>query len=131
MLITREMDYTLRILRALHRGGQLSAAAVAQQEHMQKAITLKILNRLLSAGIVESRRGVSGGYFLKRRCEAMTLYDVFQIMGDPPLINRCQREGYRCENFQTGGCGVCNKLNRIQSALNQELQRTPLSDIFQ
>ena len=26
---------------------------------MQKAITLKLLNRLLAAGIVESRRGVS------------------------------------------------------------------------
>ena len=130
MLITREIDYTLRILRALHRGGQLSAAAVAQQEHMQKAITLKILNRLLSAGIVESRRGVSGGYFLKRRCEAMTLYDVFQIMGDPPLINRCQREGYSCENFPKGGCGVCRELNHIQETLDRELRRVPLSDLF-
>ncbi len=131
MLITREMDYTLRILRALHRGGQLSAAAVARQEHMQKAITLKLLNRLLSAGIVESRRGISGGYFLKCPCEDMSLYDVFQAMGDQPLINRCQREGYQCENFPKGGCGVCRELCRIQEALNQELQRTPLSDIFQ
>lgn len=131
MLITREMDYALRILRALHREGLLSAAAVARQEHMQKAITLKLLNRLLAAGLVESRRGVSGGYFLKRRCEEMTIYDVFQAIGDPPLINRCQREGYRCENFPQGGCGICKELCRIQGALDQELRRMPLSDIFQ
>ena len=131
MLITREMDYALRILRALHRNGQLSAAAVARQEHMQKAITLKLLNRLLAAGLVESRRGVSGGYFLKRRCGEMTIYDVFQAIGDPPLINRCQREGYRCENFPQGGCGICKELCRIQGALDQELRRMPLSDIFQ
>lgn len=131
MLITREMDYTLRILRALHREGQLSAAAVAQQEHMQKAITLKLLNRLLGAGIVESRRGVSGGYFLKRRCEDMCIYDVFQAIGEPPLVNRCQREGYQCENFQEGGCGVCRELCRIQDVLDEELRRRPLSDIFQ
>ena len=87
------MDYALRILRTLHREGQLSAAAVARQEHMQKAITLKLLNRLLAAGIVESRRGVSGGYFLKRPCEELSIYDVFQSIGDPPLLNRCQREG--------------------------------------
>ena len=131
MLVTREMDYALRILRALHRDGQLSAAAVARQENMQKAITLKLLNRLLAAGIVESRRGVSGGYFLKRPCEELSIYDVFQSIGEPPLLNRCQREGYSCENFPKGGCTICRELCRIQGVLNQELQRTPLSDIFQ
>ena len=125
------MDYALRILRALHREGLLSAAAVARQEHMQKAITLKLLNRLLAAGLVESRRGVSGGYFLRHRCEDMTIYDIFQSLGDPPLLNRCQREGYQCENFQRGGCGICRELCRVQDALNQELRRTPLSDLFQ
>lgn len=124
------MDYALRILRALHQEGQLSAAAVARQEHMQKAITLKLLNRLLAAGIVESRRGVSGGYFLKRRCEDLSIYDVFQSIGEPPLLNRCQREGYECENFPKGGCGVCRELSRIQETLDRELRRMPLSDIF-
>ena len=131
MLMTREMDYALRILRALHQGGQLSAAAVAQREHMPKAITLKLLNRLLSVGIVESRRGVNGGYFLKRSCEELKIFDLLQALGDPPLVNRCQREGYSCENYPKGGCGVCRELCRIQDILNQELQRTPLSDIFQ
>ena len=130
MLVTREMDYALRILRALHRDGQLSAAAVARQENMQKAITLKLLNRLLAAGIVESRRGVSGGYFLKRPCEELSIYDVFQSIGEPPLLNRCQREGSQCENFPRGGCGVCRELSRIQESLDRELQRMPLSDIF-
>lgn len=130
MLVTREMDYSLRILRALHRNGQLSAAAVARQEHMQKAITLKLLNRLLAAGIVESRRGVSGGYFLKRSCEDLKIYDVFQAIGEAPLLNRCQREGYECENFPHGGCGICQELGRIQEALDQELRRIPLSNMF-
>ena len=130
MLVTREMDYALRILRALHRDGQLSAAAVARQENMQKAITLKLLNRLLAAGIVESRRGPSGGYLTERPCEELSIYDVFQSIGEPPLLNRCQREGYQCENFPSGGCGVCRELSRIQEALDRELQRMPLSDIF-
>lgn len=124
------MDYALRILRSLHQGGQLSAAAVAQREHMQKAITLKLLNRLLAAGIVGSRRGVSGGYFLKRPCEDLSIYDVFQSIGEPPLLNRCQREGYVCENFPAGGCGICRELGRVQASLDRELRRVPLSELF-
>ena len=130
MLITREMDYTLRILRALHQNGMLSAAAVARLEHMQKAITLKLLNRLLAAGIVESRRGASGGYFLKRRCEDMCVYDLFQVLGEPPLINRCQREGYTCENFPRAAAESAGSSAVSSGPWTQELRRTPLSDIF-
>lgn len=130
MLITRELDYAMRTLRALHRHGLLSAGAVAELEHMPKAITLKTLSRLHSAGIVASRRGVGGGYFLLRPCGELTLLDLFRALGEPPVLNRCQRDGYRCENHPDGGCSICRELSRVQSVLDKELQRTPLSDIF-
>ena len=69
MLMTREMDYALRILRALYQEGQLSAAAIAQRESMPKAVTLKVLKQLRAAGLVSSLRGSSGGYVLQRPCE--------------------------------------------------------------
>lgn len=130
LLMTREMDYALRILRALHRDGQLSAAAIAEQEHMPKAITLKMLKRLHAAGLVSSRRGPSGGYLVRRPCEELYLGDLFQALGEPVYINRCQRPGYRCENDQEAGCGLCRELSRIQNALDGELRKTPLSEMF-
>lgn len=130
MLMTREMDYALRILRALYQKEQLSAASIAQQETMPKAITLKILKRLHAAGLVASRRGPSGGYRLASR-EPLYLWDVFRALGEPPLVNRCQQTGYHCENFPEGGCGLCRELSRIQSALDRELQQTPLHTMFQ
>ena len=61
MLMTREMDYLLRILRALHRHGQLSAGAIAAEERIPRSVTVKLLKRLHAAGLVESRRGSGGG----------------------------------------------------------------------
>lgn len=130
LLMTREMDYALRILRALHRDGQLSAAAIAEKEHMPKAITLKMLKRLHAAGLVSSRRGSSGGYLARRPCEELCLGDLFQALGEPVCINRCQRPGYQCENRQEEGCGLCRELSRIQSVLDGELRKTPLSEMF-
>ncbi|MCI8304800.1 MAG: Rrf2 family transcriptional regulator [Lawsonibacter sp.] len=131
MLITREMDYALRILRALHREGQLSAGTIAQQEHMPKAVTLKILKQLHAAGMVDSRRGSGGGYLLQTPCEGLYLGDLFHALGDPPLLNRCQQPGYRCENRPEGDCGLCRELTRVQQVLERELHKTPLSAIFQ
>lgn len=131
MLITREMDYALRIVRALYREGQLSAAAIAQRECMPKAITLKILKRLHAAGLVESRRGPSGGYLLGRDCRGLFLRDVLAALGESLYVNRCQQPGYRCENRPKGDCGLCRELARVQTVLDGELGRTPLSAIFQ
>lgn len=130
MLVTREIDYAMRAIRALQGGEQLSAAAVAEREQMQKPVALKILKRLAAAGIVESWRGPGGGYRLLRPPEQLTLYDLFDAFEKIPLLNRCQKAGYRCENHPDGDCGTCRELNRIQAILDAELQRTALRDIF-
>lgn len=130
MLITREMDYALRILRALHQERQLSAAAIARRETIPKAVTLKLLKQLHSAGLVTSRRGASGGYLLNSR-EPLFLWDVFRALEGAPLINRCQQPEYQCENYPEGGCGLCRELSRIQAVLDTEFHKTPLSAIFQ
>ena len=131
MLMTREMDYALRILRALHQNGQLSAAGIAEKEHMPKAVTLKILKRLHAAGLVDSRRGPSGGYLLRQGCGGLYLDDLFQALDEPVFVNRCQQPGYQCENQPRDGCGLCRELSRVQEALRAELRKTPLSAMFQ
>ncbi len=131
LLVTREMDYAMRVVRALDSlDGLATAAGVAEREQMPQAVTLKILKRLTTAGIVESRRGPAGGYRLRRSPEALTLYDLFRVFGREPLLNRCQAADYRCENYPDGDCGTCRELCRIQEILDAELRRTPLSRLF-
>lgn len=130
MIVTREMDYAIRVIRALHQNGQMSASGIAEKEHMQRAITLKLLKQFRTFGLVESRRGVAGGYVLTRSCQDLTLYDLFTALEEKLYVNRCQKEKYCCENYPEGGCGICREMDRIQRVLDTELKRTPLSDIF-
>ena len=131
MLITREMDYALRILRAMYQNGHMSAAAIAQREHIPKAVALKVLKQLHAVGLVLSRRGSNGGYLLRKDCGELYLGDLFCMLGDPLRLNRCQKPGYRCENRPKGDCGLCRELSRIQEVLDGEFRKTPLSAIFQ
>ena len=130
LLMTREIDYALRILRALRQEEKISASAIAQREHMSKAITLKMLKRLHAIGFVSSCRGTNGGYFLSRSCEEVYLWDLFHALGEDLFVNRCQQPGYRCENRPEGDCGLCKELSRVQAVLDEELKRTPLRAMF-
>lgn len=130
MLITREMDYAIRAVRALRRTELLPAAEIARQENMQPAITYKVLKQLVKAGIVESRRGVEGGYLLRRPCTELTLWDLFHALGEDLLVTVCLQPGHRCDNNADGGCGVHQEFSRIQHRLEAELRQKSLEELL-
>ena len=53
---------------------------------------VQILLQLKSAGIVESTRGASGGYRLKRRPEEIVLGEVMEILEPMPVHKRTTHE---------------------------------------
>ena len=59
MVITRETDYALRILRALLDGKLHTAGQIAQDELLPQAFAYKILKKLEKAGLVEVVRGTA------------------------------------------------------------------------
>ncbi len=52
MLITKETDYALRILRALADGRRLTTAQLAQNEQIPQQFAYKILKKLQRGGLV-------------------------------------------------------------------------------
>ena len=130
MLVTREMDYAVRAIRALHRNGQLPAPEIAKMEHIQTGVTYKMLKKLAKAGIVESRRGAEGGYLLHRPCSELTLWDLFHALGEDLLLTECLRPNYLCENNPDGCCGVHREFCRIQRRLEDELKQKTLEELI-
>lgn len=130
MLITREMDYAVRVVRALKDGTKVSASEVAKKEHLPHAITYKVLNSLLKSKLIGSMRGVNGGYYLKCDLTNTTLYDICVALGEDMSITECVREGYDCINNRCGECILNKEFNRIQSSLNRELQMTTLDKLL-
>ena len=131
MLITREMDQAVRVVRALKDGTKVSASEVAKKEHLPQAITYKVLNSLLKSKLIGSMRGVNGGYYLKCDLANTTLYDICVALGEDMSITECVREGYDCINNRCGECILNKEFNRIQSSLNRELQMTTLDKLLQ
>lgn len=96
VIITRETDYALRILRALSRGTQLTAGEIAEQELVPKQFAYKIMKKLSRADLVAITRGVDGGCRLKADLDQVTLYDLMAAMEESRSLSACMEPGYRC-----------------------------------
>ena len=103
MMITQETDYAIRIVHCMavssHR---LGAGAIAQKTGVSKGFALKILRKLVAAGLAVSARGAAGGYELARPAGEITLGQVIESISGPAQFSHCQG-GAVCTN-PTGPC---------------------------
>lgn len=106
MRITLEADYAVRIIDCLARDGKrLDAATIAGRTKVTQRFCLKILRKLVAAGIVRSFKGVQGGYELNRAPEEISLCDAIEAVDGPVLLNRCLSEEIGCTRL--GDPGLC------------------------
>ena len=100
MRITQEADYAVRIIDRLATiGKRMDAHSVSEATGVTLRFTLKILRKLLQAGIVKSYKGVSGGYELAREPADINLRQVIEAVDGPIVISRCLSNGQLCSNI--------------------------------
>lgn len=131
LVITRETDYALRILRALLDGELHAAGEIAQTELLPQAFAYKILKKLEKAGLLEIRRGTAGGCRLTADLAHTSLYDLMAAMGERSDLSACMEPDFQCPwRSSHGGCTVHCKLLEIQRKLDAELQSHSLQEIL-
>lgn len=90
MRISAKTDYAIRAvveMAAVSTGGHLvKAEAVADAQQIPLRFLLGILNELRHAGIVDSRRGMEGGYRLAKPAGDIAVADIIRAI-DGPLAN--------------------------------------------
>ena len=97
MTITREADYALRIVFALsEENAKIDANSLSEKIGVTLRFTLKILRKLLLAGIVRSFKGANGGYMLAKSPAEISMYDVITAIDGDMAVNRCTAAEYEC-----------------------------------
>lgn len=131
MLITRESDYALRILRALLDGQQHTVGEMADRELVPQQFAYKILKKLSRAGLVQVSRGAEGGCRLGADLAEASLYDLMAAMDESSDLSACMDPEYLCPWREThGGCTVHCQLAAIQQRLDAELKSHSLLEIL-
>ena len=123
-MITREADYAIRVVLFLARrgpeAGAVASDAVAERMLIPYGFLRKIIQRLVTAGIVVTRRGKRGGIALARPNANLSLLDVLRA-ADPRSLqfNVCLDQRSRC--VLSRDCPVRGELHRVQANLHTQL----------
>lgn len=130
MLITRETDYALRILRALDLEHLKKTAELSRQECVPKEFTYKIIKKLEKANMVQIRSGNGGGCRLIGELDRFSLYDLIHAMGDSFMVNACLGSGYHCSWEQNHGCCQTHvSLLALQNQIEDQLKAITLDQL--
>lgn len=121
MRITREVDYALRIVLMLSREQkQVEAKVISESNGIPYRFTLKILRKIVQAGIIRSYRGVNGGYVLNCEPSEISMLDVIECIDGALSLNRCEENECSCKSCAK--CAINLSLHNIQDKLKEELK---------
>ncbi len=132
MHITKKEDYALRAmlhLAAFGREEPVMMKDIADAKRIPQPFLAKILQELSDVGLVESHRGVKGGFTLKRDPEDITFLDVIQAVDGVLTVNFCFDAEDRCEIL--GDCEMLYVWGSVQRALLKELRNTSLASVLE
>ncbi|HIT31358.1 MAG TPA: Rrf2 family transcriptional regulator [Candidatus Enterenecus stercoripullorum] len=131
MMITRETDYALRILRALTDGELHTVGQISKAEFLPQAFAYKILKKLEKAKLIEVIRGTAGGCRLSADLSKVSLYDLMMATGERSNLSSCMDPKFQCPWRDCHqGCKVHHNLVEIQETVDRELRSHNLRAIL-
>lgn len=98
MEITRETDYAIRCVYYLaKRPDEVTMVdEIAREMCIPKSFLAKIVQKLAKANILQSYRGVKGGFQLAMNPKDVSVYDVIYAIEGPVAMNVCAVDKKQC-----------------------------------
>ena len=134
-MLTKKSKYGLKALLLLAQDaakGPLLVADIAEREGLPKKFLESILLELKCHGLLQSKKGRGGGYFLRRKPADITFGEVIRVLDGPlaavPCVSQmAYMECAECLDEQT--CGVRLAMKEVRDATADILDNTTLADV--
>lgn len=130
MQLTRAADYGVRVmihLASVSANGRQSLSTLAKAADAPESFLSKVLQALVRAGLIESRRGQTGGFKISERGNTATIRTVIEAVDGPVRLNVCLVEGQPCHRMTL--CQAHPVWARAQDAMMKELDATTIAEM--
>lgn len=136
MKLSLRGEYTLRALVVLglnYHHPVIRIQTISERQNIPKRFLEQILNDLKSAGVVESKRGVAGGYRLALPPDRINLAMVIRHMEGALAPISCVSENFyeKCSCPDEAKCGIRSVMKEVRDAVVKILEKVTVADLCQ
>jgi Rrf2 family protein len=139
MRLSKRGEYGLRAMITLadmqkdSRTGMVQIKEISAREEIPAKFLEQILLALKNAGLLHSKMGLGGGYYLARPASEITLGQIFRTLDGPVAPIKCVSqmayEPCGCPDERT--CGLRMVMGDVRNAVAGILDNTSLADVVQ
>src|SRR3954467_8720171 len=127
-------EYALRALLVLglnYDEPVVRIQTISDQQNIPKRFLEQILNDLKSAGVVQSRRGVAGGYRLPRRPAGILLPTVIRHIEGALAPVSCVSEAFyeKCSCPDESRCAIRSVMKEVREAVVKIAEKVTIADV--
>lgn len=135
MKLSKRGEYGLKAMIDLASQAEPTAVTQIKDIAARQQIPVKFLEQILlmlkNAGLLRSRAGVGGGYYLAKAPDEITLGQVVRTLDGPlapiPCVSQTAYERCVCEDEAT--CGLRLTMLDVRNAIADILDQTTLADV--
>ena len=133
MLMTRASEYALLSLIHIARSDiPLGVDGLATELGISKSYLAKILQSMAKKGILNSFKGVKGGFSLAKKPLDITMSEILYVAeGKEPTVFDCSPSQEDCPSGKAATCKIWPMLNALQGKIDNFLEGVTLNDIMQ
>lgn len=136
-MLSKKTKYAINALRYLAREESkdpVQISRIAEAEHIPRKFLEAILLDLRNAGILNSRKGKTGGYYLLKHPDDINIADVVRLFEGAIALLPCVAHKYyeRCDECKDEAtCGIRDVFAEVRNETVNMLKNATLSNILQ
>lgn len=129
-LLTKETDYAIRAILDLARrsDGFVSSREISVREDIPLHFLRRILRKLITAGLVGSKEGVSGGARLEADPDEIRISDLIRLFQGDIQLAECMFRKKICSN--RGNCVLRKRIKKIEKTVTEEFETMTIGDLL-
>lgn len=135
-MLSKKAKYAIKALVKLakeYKKGPILISEISEQERIPKKFLEAILLELKNAGILNSRKGKGGGYYLLKNPEDVDLAQVIRLFDGALALQPCVSSNYyeKCEEcIDEAICGIRSVVSEVRESTVKILKANNLATIL-
>jgi Rrf2 family protein len=134
-MLSKKSQYAFKALTYLadkFNEGPVLISSIAKKKKIPLKFLENILLELKRAGILDSKKGKGGGYFLKQNPSKVKVAQVIRLVNGPIAMLPCVSLYFyeRCKNCDEKHCGLHDMMIEVRDASLNILENRTLKDLL-